>query len=394
MPARRAEDYGVAVLVLDLDHTVENRRWVSAVRKCLEDDPATLDQAEVFLREAYDALGDTGPLALGVPDDWFIQVHDCVEHAPLGISDDSYPGAQDAARRALRSLELILVVAEKSRSRPERLLPFVVTRILVVVAVGAYAVVVVTDDLISGPSGLTPLLLEACGIALAVFLLVQVVFGLGPALRTKWRRTRRYRPAETHTTASQLMDTGGSGRTQPSAEPIVDASPATEDYRVSRWKPLDGMLARLDYEPVVRVLARRAIGREEPLHRFWAVVEMGGTRRKRLVAATRSRLWIIDHRRFANTGTVSHTIAYPEITSFEKRVFKHRVHVTIETRDGPVQFRWGSGGILCREQADALTIILRRRSHLPAPVVHTAKRSWTDLQKVESTSAAKPGHTQ
>jgi nitrate reductase NapE component len=377
-------------LVLDLDRAAENRRRVSAVRKCLEDDPATLDQAKVFLREAYDALGDTGPLALGVSGDLFLQVHDCVEHALLGTGNDSYPGAPDAAGRALRRLELMLAVAAKSRGRRERLLPFVVMRVLAVVYVGAYAVVVVTDDLINGPSGLKPLLLKANAIAFAVGLLFLVVFGLGPALRTKWRRTRRHRLAAKM--ASQRMDTGGPGGTQPPAEPIADASPASEDYWVGRWKPLDGVLARLDYGPVVRVIARRAIRCEEPLHRFWAVVEMSGTRRKRLVVATRSRLWIIDHRRFANTGTVSQTIAYPEITGFEKRVFSHRVHVNIETREGPVRFRWGSGGTLCREQADALTIILRRHSHLPAPMVRTRKRfSWTNLQSVESSSAAKPG---
>lgn len=194
--------------------------------------------------------------------------------------------------------------------------------------------------------------------------------------------------------ASQRMDTGGSGGMQPTAEPIADASPASEDDRVGRWKPLDGLLARLDYVPVVRVITRQAIGREESLHRFWTV-GVGSTRRKRLVVATHSRLWIIDHRRFANTGTVSHTIEYPEITDVEKQVFSHRVNVNIETREGPVQFQWGSTGTLSRNQADALTIILRRRSHLPAPMVSTRKRfSWTNLQRVESSSAAKPGsHT-
>jgi hypothetical protein len=395
MPARCAlRNFEVAVLMLDLDHTVENRRRVCAVRKCLEDDPATLDQAEVFLREAYDALGDTGPLALGVPGDWFVQVHDCVEHALLGMGDGSCPGARDATMRALRNLDLILAVAAKSRGRRERMLPFVVIRVLVVVFLGAYTVVVVTGDLISGPSGLKPLLVEANGIAFAICLLFLAALGLRPALRTKWRRTRRRHLAEARKRASPRMDAGGSGWAQPSPEPLADASPATEDYEFGRWKPFDGMLARLDYGPAVRLIVQRAIGYEEPLHRFWTVVEAPGTRsairRKRLVVATRSRLWIIDHRRFANAGTVSHTIAYPEITGFEKRVFSHRVHVNIETRQGSVRFRWGSGGALSREQADTLTIILQRRSHLPAPTLRTRKRfSWTNLQRAESSTAAK-----
>jgi hypothetical protein len=379
-------------LVLDLDHAAENRPRVAAVRECLNDDPETLYRARVFLREAYDALGDTGPLALGVPGEFFVQVHDCVEQALLG--DDSSPGAPDAARRALRYLEVILAVAAKPRGREQRPLRFVVGWALAVVMFGAYVVGLVTSDLI-GPLGLKRPLLEAFGIAFAVWLLIWVFFlsgRFGAALRTRWRRTRRHRTAEIRKMASQRIDTGGSGGTQPSAEPVADASPASEDYGVGRWKPLDGVLARLDYGPVVRVLARRAIGCEEPLHRFWAVVVMRAPRCKRLVVATRSRLWIIDHRRFANAVTVGHTIAYSEITGVEKRVFPHDIHVNIETREGPVCFRWGSGAALCRAQADALAIILRRRSHLPAPTVRTRKRfSRGNLQRVESSSAAEPG---
>lgn len=341
---------------LDLEHLTENRRQVSAARKCLEDDPATLDQATVFLCEAYDALGDTGPLTLGVPGGPFQRLHDCVERALLKEGGDGASDAGEMAGKALRRLEFVLAMAAKSRGRRERLLSFVVVQVLVVVFVGAYAIVVVTSDLVSGPSDL----LDISWIAFGACLLFLAVFGMGPALRRKWRR---------------------------SPEPIAEAPPASEDYWEGRWKPLDGMLARLDYGPAVRAVAQRAVGDEEPLHRFWAVVEVAGTRRKRLVVATRSRLWIVDHSRLANTGTVSHTITYPEITGFEKRVFSHRIHVSIDTRDGPVWFRWGSAGTLCREQADALAIILRRRSHLPPSTVSTRKRfSWTNLQRIERSS--------
>jgi hypothetical protein len=385
--------------VLDLDHAVENCRRVIAVWKCFNDDPATLDQAEGFVREAYDALGDTGPLALGMPGDEFVQVHDYIEHAVLEIGDEGSPGARDAAKRALIYLVVILAAAvksRKSRGRREPVLPFLVRRVLVVAYVGAAAVMAVTTDLI-GTFGPKHHLLEAYVIAFAVCLLILlvglptlVVVSLG--LR-KWRRARRHRLAETHKMASQRINAGGSGGTQPSAEPTADASPASEDYQVGRWKLLDGLLARLDYGPVVRVLARQAIGCEEPLHQFWAVVQVGvgGTRRKRLVVATRSRLWIIDHARSANTGTISHTITYPEITGFEKRVFNHRIYVNIETPEGPVRFKWGSTGSPSRGKADALTIILRRRSHLPAPIVRTRKKfSLANFDRLESSSAAKP----
>jgi hypothetical protein len=270
--------------MLDLDHAAESRRRVSAARKCLEDDPATLDRAKTFLREAYDALGDTGPRALGVRAYAFVQVHDSVEHALLGIGDNSHSGARDAAIRALLCLERILAAAARPRPR-ERVLPFLGWWVLGVVYVGATAVMIITTDLM-GPFGLKYHLLEAFGIAEAVFLLIVAVSALG----TRWRRARRRRLAETHKMASQQMDTGGSGGTQPSAEPITDASPASRDYRVGRCKPLDGLLARLDYGPVVRALAQQATGCEEPLHRFWTVVEVGigGIRRKRFVVATRA----------------------------------------------------------------------------------------------------------
>jgi hypothetical protein len=56
---------------------------------------------------------------------------------------------------------------------------------------------------------------------------VLVACGLAPALRTKWRRARRRRRAETRKMVGQRLDTGGSGGMQPPAEPINDASPQT-----------------------------------------------------------------------------------------------------------------------------------------------------------------------
>ena len=54
-------------MVLDLDHAAENRRRVSAVRKCLQDDPATLDQAKVSPARSVSTLfGGYGPARAGV----------------------------------------------------------------------------------------------------------------------------------------------------------------------------------------------------------------------------------------------------------------------------------------------------------------------------------------
>jgi hypothetical protein len=79
------------------------------------------------------------------------------------------PQTGNAARQALLYLQLIMAVPARS-ARRERLLPFLVGWVLVVVAFVAWAVMEVTNDL-SGPLGLRRPLLEANWIAFAVLLL-------------------------------------------------------------------------------------------------------------------------------------------------------------------------------------------------------------------------------